>query len=247
MLTPPSHAPAPKTPNELPHCQSFDLENIPTSWYVLSVNSGTTLHPSTAETRQKLRDVALSLIRKNSYASTSVDEPSAHAGVTNGACFHHLESKDAQAVAAANYRFETSATLFETAPYNDPLARVLRYLKFRTTLLEGEIAEFARRLGTIVQATYDTTPDIREACEAGISGHAATIAADSAEAMKRYGIRALWAAESLALHTQALLRGAFILAKGAAARRSRPPPSISRAAASSCCSNPQNARVKETL
>ena len=31
--------------------------------------------------------------------------------------------------------------------------------------------------------------------------------------MKRYGIRANWTAKSLALHTQAVLQGAFILAK----------------------------------
>jgi len=34
--------------------------------------------------------------------------------------------------------------------------------------------------------------------------------------MKRYRIRAPWTAESLALHTQAVLQGAFILAKAKA-------------------------------
>ncbi len=42
---------------------------------------------------------------------------------------------------------------------------------------------------------------------------AAKVAADIAEAMKRYRIRAPWTAESLALHTQAVLQGAFIMAK----------------------------------
>jgi TetR/AcrR family transcriptional regulator, transcriptional repressor for nem operon len=37
--------------------------------------------------------------------------------------------------------------------------------------------------------------------------------ADIAEAMKLYRIRAKWTAKSLALHTQAVLQGAFILAK----------------------------------
>jgi AcrR family transcriptional regulator len=36
---------------------------------------------------------------------------------------------------------------------------------------------------------------------------------DIAEAMKRYRIRAPWSAASLALHTQAVLQGACILAK----------------------------------
>ena len=36
---------------------------------------------------------------------------------------------------------------------------------------------------------------------------------DIAEAMERHGVEGDWTAESLALHTQAVLQGAFILAK----------------------------------
>ncbi|MCB1625447.1 MAG: hypothetical protein KDI32_12725, partial [Pseudomonadales bacterium] len=36
---------------------------------------------------------------------------------------------------------------------------------------------------------------------------------DIAAAMKRYRISAPWTAESLAMHTQAVLQGAFVLAK----------------------------------
>src|SRR6202142_3390683 len=41
----------------------------------------------------------------------------------------------------------------------------------------------------------------------------AILKGEIAEAMKRYRIRAPWTAESLALHTQAVLQGAFIMAK----------------------------------
>ena len=43
--------------------------------------------------------------------------------------------------------------------------------------------------------------------------HAAKLAIDIEEAMKVHNIKADWTAESLALHTQAVLQGAFILAK----------------------------------
>jgi TetR/AcrR family transcriptional repressor of nem operon len=92
----------------------------------------------------------------------------------------------------------------------------LGYLEFRKAILTGEIAEFTCLVGTMVQEIYGTNPDIREACEASISAHAAKVTADIAEAMKRYRIRAPWTAESLALHTQAVLQGAFILAKAKA-------------------------------
>jgi TetR/AcrR family transcriptional repressor of nem operon len=166
--------------------------------------------------RQKLLAAALSLVREKGYSSTSVDELCAHAGVTKGAFFHHFESKDALAVAAADHWSAITNAFFETAPYHkhsDPLDRVLGYLDFRKALLKGEIAEFSCLVGTLVQEVYGTNPDIRAACEASIVGHAAKVEADIAQAMKRHRIRAAWTAESLALHTQVVLQGAFILAK----------------------------------
>jgi TetR/AcrR family transcriptional regulator, transcriptional repressor for nem operon len=65
----------------------------------------------------------------------------------------------------------------------------------------------------MVQEAYGTHPPIREACDAGISDHAVSLEADIAEAMSKYKINANWSAASLALYTQAVIQGAFILAK----------------------------------
>jgi len=192
------------------------LDSIPTGWYDLLMDHENTTPLPKAGARQNLLDAALALVREKGYSSTSVDELCAQAGVTKGAFFHHFKSKDALAVAAANRWSELTGAFFETAPYHnhrDPLARVLGYLDFRTTILKGKIAEFTCFVGTMVQEVYSTKPEIREACEASISGHAAKLEADIAEAMKRYRVRASWTAEGLALHTQAVLQGAFILAK----------------------------------
>jgi TetR/AcrR family transcriptional repressor of nem operon len=168
--------------------------------------------------RTKLLDAAISIIREKGYAATSVDELCASGGVTKGAFFHHFPSKVSLAVAAANRWSELSAALFAAAPYHrfdDPLDRILGYLDFRKAMLRGDVdvAEFTCLAGTMVQETYGTHPDIRDACDACIGGHAATVESDIADAMKFYRIRAPWTAESLALHTQAVLQGAFILAK----------------------------------
>jgi TetR/AcrR family transcriptional regulator, transcriptional repressor for nem operon len=171
---------------------------------------------SKAGAQAKLLAAALAAIREQGYSATSVDELCARAGVTKGAFFHHFPSKDALAVAAANHWSESTGALFAAAPYHlheDPLQRVLGYLTFRKTLLKGEVAEFTCLVGTLVQEIYDSNPEIRAACEASIFGHAATLEADIAAAMKRRRIRGAWTARTLALHTQAVLQGSFILAK----------------------------------
>ncbi|HEY2069069.1 MAG TPA: TetR/AcrR family transcriptional regulator [Rhizomicrobium sp.] len=166
--------------------------------------------------RKRLLEAATAIIREKGYAATSVDDLCARAGVTKGAFFHHFPSKGALAVAAADRWSEMSDELFAAALYhrhNDPLDRVLGYLDFRKSLLRGPVAEFTCLAGTMVQEVYGTHPDIRRACDASIDGHAASLESDIADAMKHHRIRASWTAKSLALHTQAVLQGAFILAK----------------------------------
>lgn len=174
------------------------------------------MKPDRGDAKAKLLDVALSIIRGKGFAATSVDDLCRAAGVTKGAFFHHFRSKDDLAVAAADHWSETTGTLFAGAPYHthaDPLQRVLGYLDFRSALLRGSVPEFTCLVGTMVQEAYETSPAIRAACEASITGHAALVEADIAEAIRRYRIKDDWTARSLALHTQAVLQGAFILAK----------------------------------
>lgn len=168
------------------------------------------------DARRKLLDAALSVVRTRGYSAATVDELCAAAGVTKGAFFHHFKSKEELGVAAAQYWSETTGALFAEAPYHnhpDPFARILGYLEFRKALLQGGVPEFTCLVGTMVQETYETAPAIREACDRSISDHAATLESDIEAAMRDRALAADWNAGSLALHTQAVLQGAFILAK----------------------------------
>jgi TetR/AcrR family transcriptional regulator, transcriptional repressor for nem operon len=165
--------------------------------------------------RDKLLAAGLDLFRARGYSATSVDQLCAAAGVTKGAFFHHFASKEALAVATADFWSEITGAMFAAAPYHDaaePLDRVLGYIDFRAGLIDGPAEAFTCLVGTLVQEAFGFSPAIRAACEASIFGHAHTLEADIAEAMAQYGVAGVSAA-SLARHTQAVLQGAFILAK----------------------------------
>ena len=174
--------------------------------------------PRTTQARDKLLDAALGVIRAQGYAGTSVDDLCRAAGVTKGAFFHHFPSKEALAVEAAARFAAMADTLFANAPFRtapDPLARLLGYVAFRRDIIAGEFADFTCLVGTMVQESYFTSPAIRAACEAAIFGHAATLEPDIAAAMAARGMAGdpASSAASLARHIQAVIQGAFILAK----------------------------------
>ena len=169
-----------------------------------------------AHTRACLMNSAAKVFALRGLQQASIDEVAEEAGFTKGAFFHHFKSKDELGVVAADHWSETTGAVFAAAPYHAhaaPLDRVLGYLEFRKALLQGGVPEFTCLVGTMVQETYATSPAIRQACERSITGHAATLEADIEAAIRERNMAADWTAKSLALHTQAVLQGAFILAK----------------------------------
>src|SRR5579863_1335201 len=168
------------------------------------------------ESKTRLLDAALHVIRARGYSATRVEDVCEAAGLTKGSFFHHFDSKEELALAAADYWSEITSALFAAAPYHqpaDPLDRLLAYVDFRKVLLQGELPDFTCLVGTMTQEIFDTHPAIRAACERSISGHASSLVPDIEAAMKKYGVIGDWTAESLALHTQAVIQGAFIMAK----------------------------------
>ena len=156
------------------------------------------------------------MIRAKGYEATTVDDLCRAAGVTKGAFFHHFPTKEALGVAAAEHWAATTSALFAEAPYHQPdaaLDRVFAYIEFRKALLDGPLPEVTCLVGTMVQEVYGSSDAIRAACADSIFGHAGTLIADIEAARTEHGVEADWAAESLAAHTQAVLQGAFVLAK----------------------------------
>jgi TetR/AcrR family transcriptional regulator, transcriptional repressor for nem operon len=169
-----------------------------------------------SETRAKLLDAARDVIRTNGYAGSTVDDICAAAGVTKGSFFHHFDSKEELGVAAIERFGAMAATLFGNAPYRsatDPRDRVLGYVDFRISLLQGEIPLYTCLIGTTVQEAYASHPNLRDACDRILSEHVAELTRDLAAAKSRYAPAASWDPASVGYFMQCVLQGAFIFAK----------------------------------
>jgi len=168
------------------------------------------------DSKTKLLDAALQVIRAKGYAATTVDDICQQAGVTKGSFFHHFKSKDELALSATAHWDAMTEGFFASAPYHkpaDPLDRLLGYVEFRGAILTGDLPDYTCLLGTLVQETYATHPDIRAACDRGMSRHVAELTRDIEAAKKLYAPRARWSATSVGYFIQAALQGSFIFAK----------------------------------
>jgi TetR/AcrR family transcriptional repressor of nem operon len=167
-------------------------------------------------TRIKLLEAARDVIRMKGYTATTVDDICSAAGVTKGSFFHHFASKEQLGIAAIENFGEMAAEIFGSAPYTalpDPLDRLLGYVDFRAAMLEGDIASYTCLMGTSVQEVYATHPDIRAACDQGMSAHVAELERDIEAAKQLYAPDAPWTARSVGYFIQSVLQGAFIFAK----------------------------------
>jgi TetR/AcrR family transcriptional repressor of nem operon len=158
----------------------------------------------------------MQVFRAKGYAATTVDDVCHQAGVTKGSFFHHFTSKDELALDAAAHFAAMADRFFATAAYRtltDPRDRLLGYLALRAEILQGELPDYTCLLGTLVQETYATHPQLRAACDRGMSAHIAELTGDVAAAKRRYAPLATWSAMSVGYFIQATLQGAFIFAK----------------------------------
>lgn len=168
------------------------------------------------ESKLKLLDATLKVVRTKGYSATRIEDVCAEAGLTKGSFFHHFKSKEDLALAAAALWDARVAETFAAAPYHraaEPVSRLIAYIEFRKAILTGDLPDFTCFAGTIIQEAYRTHADVSRACTRSISAQAKWLEAEIREAMRDRGIRGTSTAESLAQHILAVLQGGFILAK----------------------------------
>ena len=173
--------------------------------------------PAAGSARDKLIAAAIATVRYKGFSATSVDEICQAAGVTKGAFFHHFASKEALAVAAAGAWTDMAEQRIFTLPdwtrLTDPLDRLMGHIDFRLSMLDGPAEDYTCFVGTMVQESYNSSDPIRAACDASIRAYAVRLSEDIQQAIDTHGIAEGVTAFSLSYHIQAVLQGAFILAK----------------------------------
>ncbi len=183
----------------------------------LGMGASRTIETPKNSARERLIAAAIATVRYKGFSATSVDEICQAAGVTKGAFFHHFASKEALAVAAAGAWTDIAEQRIFTAPdwvrITDPLDRLMGHIEFRLSMLDGPAEDFTCFVGTVVQEAYNSSDPIRAACDASITAYAKHLAEDIQQAIDQYGIGHNVSALGLAYHIQAVLQGAFIMAK----------------------------------
>jgi len=148
------------------------------------------------ETKRKLVDAGMNLMRERGFNATTVDEICAAAGVTKGGFFHYFKSKDDIAKAALASFHEVKLKAYADAPFRklaNPLDRVF--------------------IGVFAQELAFTNPELRSACLSYLSKIAEDFGKDLAEAKAAYAPHASFDPKRLAMLYVSIVQGSLILAK----------------------------------
>lgn len=169
------------------------------------------------ETKRKLLDAGVSLMRARGFNATTVDDICAEAGVTKGGFFYYFKSKEDIAKAAVARFQELKAQEFQDAPFRqfaDPLERVFGRLDFALETSGGE-----KRLtkgclfGMFAQELSFTNPELRDVCNSAFVRIARDFEADLVAAKALHAPQAGFDPYQLAYLYVSIIQGSLVMAK----------------------------------
>jgi TetR/AcrR family transcriptional repressor of nem operon len=173
------------------------------------------------ETKRKLVDAGVSLMRKQGFNATTVDDICSAAGVTKGGFFHYFKSKEDIAKAAVVRFREGKRQDFDNAPFRklaDPLDRVYGRLDFaKESTGGGKHLTKGCLIGMFAQELSFTNPELRNACQDSFARMAKDFEKDLADAKSLHAPKADFDPKNLAMLYVTIIQGSLMLAKAAEA------------------------------
>jgi TetR/AcrR family transcriptional repressor of nem operon len=169
------------------------------------------------ETKRKLLNAGIELMRMKGFNATSVAEICEAAGTTKGGFFHYFPSKEDLTKEAACLFREEKMKSYEAAGFldlADPLDRVLGRLEFLKSS-ERMHSIYSCLIGTLAQELSTTHPDLREIFQGAFAKMTRDLEADLAEAKALYTPAASFDAASLASMFISMFQGSILIAKAA--------------------------------
>jgi TetR/AcrR family transcriptional repressor of nem operon len=171
------------------------------------------------ETKRKLVNAGVGLMRAKGFNATTVDDICAEAGVTKGAFFHYFESKNDIAKAAVQSFRDGKSEEFAAANFRklaDPLARVYGRLDFvKESAGSGNRLTKGCLVGMLAQELSFTHPELRNLCQEAFSRIAREFETDLTEAKAIYAPTADFDAKNLAQLYVSIFQGSTMMAKAA--------------------------------
>jgi len=169
------------------------------------------------ETKRKLVDAGVRLMRARGYSATTVDDICADAGVTKGGFFHYFKSKDDIAHMALTHFHEGKVQDYEAAPFRklaDPLDRVFGRLDYVKESVggKGRVTKGCL-IGVFAQELAFTNPEIRDVCQSFFSRIVRDFSHDLAEAKSTHAPDAKFEPKAVAQFYLAIVQGSLMLAK----------------------------------
>ncbi len=173
------------------------------------------------ETKRKLVDAGVGLMRKQGFNATTVDDICSAAGVTKGGFFHYFKSKEDIAKAAVVRFRDGKRQDFDSAPFRklaDPLARVYGRLDFaKEASGGGKHLTKGCLIGMFAQELSFTNSELRNACQDSFTRVAADFEKDLAEAKLLHAPKADFNPKNVAMLYVSIIQGSLMLAKTAEA------------------------------
>lgn len=169
------------------------------------------------ETKRKLLDASVALMRTKGFNGTSVDDICAAAGVTKGGFFHYFKSKDEVAKAAAQRFRDLKAESYRTAPYReltDPLDRVFARLDFMVkSATAGDTTTLGCLIGMLAQELSFSHPDLRAVFQESFGRMSKDFEQDVVAAKERHAPNATFDPATVTSMFIAMYQGSLLMAK----------------------------------